>query len=180
MEWMNELELRLKRKNQVLFSKDSLFLQDLAQLISAQNRRALVLWALELAQQSAFLLSQRYPEDSRPLQAVHFSEEWAAGRLKMPAAQRAILQVHAMAKELSSPEDIALCHAIGQACGVVHTPGHALGYPIYELTAVVRRYGFPDCGPFLLERRDFYRNRLLFWQKKEPTLQREWAKFLTL
>ena len=36
----------------------------------------------------------------------------------MRAAQRAILDVHAFAKEIKSLEDIALCHAIGQACGV--------------------------------------------------------------
>lgn len=178
MDWIQEVEGRLKRKNQVLFSKDSPFLQELSELIAIQNRRALVLWALELAQETALILVERYPEDSRPMQAVHFSEEWAAGRLKMPAAKRAILQVHAMAKEISSLEDIALCHAVGQACGVVHTPGHSLGYPIYELTALVRRYGLESCEQHLLERRDYYRSRLLFWQKKEPTLQREWARFL--
>lgn len=178
MEWMQELEGRIKRKNQVLFTRESLFLQELSQLISVQNRRTLVLWALELAKQSALVLMERYPEDARPIQAVHFSEEWSVGHLKMPAAKQAILQVHAMAKELSSLEDIALCHAVGQACGVVHTPGHALGYPMYELTAIVRRYRFPQCESYLLKRRDEYRDRLLFWQKEEPTLHREWAKFL--
>lgn len=87
MEWMQELEGRIKRKNQVLFTRESLFLQELSQLISVQNRRTLVLWALELAKQSALVLMERYPEDARPIQAVHFSEEWSVGHLKMPAAK---------------------------------------------------------------------------------------------
>ena len=40
----------------------------------------------------------------------------------MPVAKKAILECHAMAKELTDIADIALCHAIGQACSVVHTP----------------------------------------------------------
>ena len=66
---------------------------------------------------------------------------WAAGELKMRPAQRSILRCHALAKELPSPADIAACHAVAQACSVVHTPGHALGYPIYDLTSLVRRLG---------------------------------------
>ena len=50
----------------------------------------------------------------------------------MPQAKAAILACHALAREWDSPEDIALCHAVGQGCSVVHTAGHAMGYPIYE------------------------------------------------
>ena len=31
---------------------------------------------------------------------------------------------------LENPPDIARRHAVGQACSVVHTAGHALGYPL--------------------------------------------------
>lgn len=55
----------------------------------------------------------------------------------MPMARHAILQAHAVAKEMGSLEDIVLCHAIGQACGVIHTKGHAMGFPIY----VKQRWG---------------------------------------
>lgn len=54
----------------------------------------------------------------------------------MPEAKRAILDVHAMARDMRSPADAALCHAVGQGCSCVHTPKHALGLPVYELTAV--------------------------------------------
>ena len=43
--WLAEVKAKAKRKNQILFSKDSLFLTDLCQLIAQANRRALILWA---------------------------------------------------------------------------------------------------------------------------------------
>ena len=49
----------------------------------------------------------------------------------MPIARHAILQAHAVAKVMEFLEDIALCHAIGQACGATYTK-HAMGFPIYD------------------------------------------------
>ena len=46
---------------------------------------------------------------------VQAAGDWAAGRIKMPIAQKKILDCHALAKELDRKEDIAACHAIGQA-----------------------------------------------------------------
>lgn len=63
----------------------------------------------------------------------------------MPIAQRKILDCHGFAKEIDNKEDIATVHAVGQACSVVHTAGHAMGYPIYDLTSFVHRYGIDDC-----------------------------------
>lgn len=125
MDWLDEVRARMKRKNQVLFTKDSALLQDLRMLFDAQHHRAMVLWALEFAEETAGVLQARYPQETRPCEAVQLSRAWAAGKVKMHMAQRAILQAHAVAKEIEPPEDIALCHAVGQACGVVHTAGHA-------------------------------------------------------
>ena len=41
--WFAEVKANAKRKNQILFSKDSLLLTDLCQLIAQANRRALIL-----------------------------------------------------------------------------------------------------------------------------------------
>ena len=81
------------------------------------------------------------PGDRRPRAALDAAWLWARGRLKMHVAQRAILDCHAMAKDVTTAADAALCHAVGQACGTVHTAGHAMGYPVYELTAIVRALG---------------------------------------
>ncbi|WP_051571951.1 putative immunity protein [Ruminiclostridium cellobioparum] len=112
-------------------------------MIQEQNHRTMVLWAFEFADETAQKLFERYPNKKRLGSAVLTSKDWAAGKVKMPVAKRAILQAHAVAKEIDSLEDIALCHAIGQACGVVHANGHAIGFPIYDLTAIIRKYGVP-------------------------------------
>ena len=83
-----------------------------------------------------------------------------------------------MAKELADPADIARCHAVGQACSVVHTVGHALGYPMYELTAIVLELGLGYCREPIEERVMYYEQRLRYWVEYEKTCQQNWAGFL--
>ena len=178
MDWMEEVCQHKKRKNQILFSKDSTILCELSMLMQGQQRRVMVLWALEQARRVAEEFALRYPQEQRPMQAVELSTLWAQGKVKMPQAKQAILQAHAVAKELSDPADIALCHAVGQGCGTVHTVGHALGLPMYELTALVDRYGLEECRVPVEQRAAQYVKRLLYWQQHWQEEEREWAAFL--
>ena len=98
--WLAEVCAKAKRHNQILFSKENALLDNLRHLIGQANRRALILWALELAEETARELAEKYPEDHRPREAIAASRAWAAGEIKMPIAKRAILNCHAMAKEL--------------------------------------------------------------------------------
>lgn len=178
MDWQSEVQAKMKRGNQILFAKDSAFLEALSGMLRTQSHLVQVLWALEFAQEIADDLQLRYPGEERPNNAVQLSWAWAEGKVKMPMAQRAILQVHALAKEIDSARDIALCHAIGQACGVVHTPGHAMGLPMYELTALVRHYGIANCEEAVLARREEYITRLAYWAEHAQDDTRTWAKFV--
>jgi len=176
--WLAEVKAKAQRKNQILFSKDNLLLADLRQLIEGTNRRALILWALELAEETAQELAEKYPEDCRPREAVEATASWARGEIKMPIAKQAILSCHAMTKELTDPADIARCHAVGQACSVVHTVGHALGYPMYELTAIALKNGLDHCRDAVQQRMAHYMQRLRYWKTQEPTHPGPWAGFL--
>ena len=176
--WLAEVKAKAKRHNQILFSKESALLDDLRHLIDQANRRALILWALEVAEESARVLAEKYPEDHRPREAIGASRAWTAGEIKMPIAKRAILNCHAMAKELGSSADIARCHAVGQACSVVHTTRHALGYPIYELTAIVLELGLDDCRELIEHRVRYYEQRLHDWAEHEKSCCQDWASFL--
>ena len=178
MDWLNEVQNRIKKGNQILFSKKSEFLADLTALIQEQNHRTMVLWAFELADETVQKLLERYPNEKRLSAAVPVSKAWAAGKVKMPVAQRAILQAHAVAKEIDSLEDRALCHAVGQACGVVHTSGHAVGFPIYDLTAIIRRYGIPECKTVVEARKRQYIERIYYWREHNKEYPREWAGFM--
>ena len=176
--WLAEVRAKVKQHNQILFTKDSLLLDNLRHLIDQTNHRALILWALELAEETARELAKNNAEDHRPREAVAASRVWAAGEIKMLIAKQAILNCHAMAKELNNPADIARCHAVGQACSVVHTAGHALGYPMYELTAIVLELGLGYCREPIEERVMYYEQRLRYWTEYEKTCHRTWAGFL--
>ncbi len=178
MEWTNEVNAKIKRKNQILFSKGSPLLQELNQLVTLQSHRTLILWALELAEEAVQQLKSEYPQESRPTEALEISRLWAKGIVKMPEAQKKILRCHAMAKEIDSPVNIALCHAVGQACGVVHAPGHAMGFPVYELTALVRKYGLESGRQIIEKRNQEYLQRLKYWEQHEEDYPGPWAKFL--
>ena len=178
MDWLEDARAKLRRGNKVLIVKDSPLLETLRDLISQQNHRALVLWALDFAQESVEDFETRRPDEPRPREALDAARDWAAGAIKMRPAQRKTPDCHAVAKELDSPVDVALCHAIGQACSVVHTEGHALGYPMYELTAIIHAKGIDGCRDTVESRVSEYERRLLFWAEREPEFEGPWAAFL--
>ena len=178
MDWLDEARIKLKRKNQILFAKDAEFLQDLTMLFREQNHRVMVLWALDFAAGSVAKLEETYPNEPRPKEALEAAWAWAAGKIKMRLAQRKILDCHALAKELDSREDIALCHAVGQACAVVHTAGHAIGYPMYDLSAIVYRLGIENCVDAVELRKREYIDRLFYWNAHADDYEGEWAQFM--
>lgn len=177
MEWTEEVAGKLKRKNHILFSQDMEFLQDLNALLRGQDRVTVALWAFDLAEESVRILEEKYPGELRPRVCLETARRWAAGEVKMPVAKGEILRCHGMAKELTDPEDIAHCHAIGQACSVVHTEGHAMGYPIYDLTALVRKYGLEQGREAVEKRKEAYIEKLFYWSANGH--EGPWAEFLT-
>lgn len=178
MDWQEELSEKLKRKNQILFSKNSVILRELSMLLPEQDHRAIALWAFDLAEEAVSRLEEKFPGEQRPRNTLEASRLWAAGEIKMPQAKREILNCHAAAKEISDPEGIALFHAVGQACSVVHTAGHAMGFPIYEMTAIVQRYGFEDCREHILNRNREYIEKLLYWSENCDKAPCRWADFM--
>lgn len=178
MEWTEEVKNKLKRKNQILFSKDSECFQDLKILIDNQSHKTMVLWALELSEKAVEDLEEKYPEEKRPREALVASHLWAEGKIRMREAQRKILDCHSFAKEINSLEDIALCHGIGQGCAVVHTAGHALGFPMYELTAIVRKHGLENSKEAVENRIRYYIERLIYWSEHTADYKGDWASFI--
>lgn len=178
MYWLDEVKQNIKKRRQVLFSKDSEYLSDLAGLFAARPHRVMVLWALDFAAESVAELERAYPNELRVREALEAARQWAAGEVKMRLAQRKILDCHAVAKELADPADIAACHAVGQACAVVHTAGHALGYPMYDLTAIIRRLGVDNCREAVERRKAGYIDRLFYWDAHAANYQGMWAEFL--
>lgn len=133
----DDVRQRLRKGNALLFGSDSPCVCGPVSALKASSRRTVVLRALEWAKSPARALRKYFGEDDRFAGAAEMGRMWAEGRVKMPAARRAILGVHAAARETSDPAAVAPCRGVGQACSAVHSPRHAPGLAIYELTALV-------------------------------------------
>lgn len=118
-------------------------------LIDDMPRRAVVLWALDLAEEAVQILEEKYPLEKRPRIALTMTRMWASGEVKMPIAKRAILD----------------CHAVG--------------FPIYDLTAMIRENGIDNCDELIQERLNYYIEQLAYWKGNYKYGSEEWARFLT-
>ena len=174
----SDVEQKLKKKNKILFSRDSECLQELKMMIEQQKHRTLVIWALDCAKIPLAQFEEKYPHELRPRMALEVCEAWSKGKIKMPAAKRAILDAHAVAKEIEDSIYSALCHAIGHAGATVHVETHALGLPFYELTSLVLRFGKDEYQKLVREKINYYCQRLIYWQENIDKLNFEWASFL--
>lgn len=173
----DDVEARIKRKNKVLFSYDSECLGGLLELSRLQNRRVLVLWAFECVKIPLELVEEAFPDETRPRIAYEQCRLWAAGEIKMSQAKRAILDCHAVCREIDDAYYTALIHAVGQAVSTVHVGSHAMGLPFYELTALVQKNR--DNYREIIDRKiNYYIERMLYYQENEKNIAVKWADFL--
>lgn len=178
MDWLDEVRIKAKKRNKILFSLQNPLIEAIQDLVNQHNHRTVALWAFALADETVEKLRQKYPNEDRPQNAVALSRAWAAGQVKMPVAKHAILDVHAFAKEITCLEDIAFCHAVGQACSVVHTTGHAMGFPVYDLTALVIQHGIDSCKDFVDQRVTEYFDKMAYCKTIHTDNQYTWADFM--
>lgn len=178
MSWIEEVKEKQRKKNQILFDKKSSLLQEFMQELSKQSRRVVVLWAFSFVEESVYVLLEKYPHETRMLECFECAKLWSMRVVKMPEAKAKILECHSVAKVIDDEVDQALIHAIGQGCSTVHTAGHGIGYPIYELTVLVKKYGIDNCEEIVEARVQEYFDRLAYYVQEEPFMQRQWAKFL--
>lgn len=172
-----DVEEKLKRKNKVLFTRESKCLKDLIELIKKQKHRTLVLWAFECIKGPLKIFEEKYPNEKRPRKAIELCKKWAEGEIKMPEAKRAILDCHAVCKEIDDEYYIALCHGIAQGISTVHVETHALGLPFYELTSIVIK-NRDNYAEKVKEKIKYYIDTLTYFQNNVDKLNNKWAKFL--
>ncbi len=173
-----DVETKIKKRNKILFSRDSQCLEELIKLIEVQNHRTLVMWALDCAKTTLKQFEKKYPEELRPRICTDQCENWARGNIKMPIAKRAIIDAHSVAKTINDEEYAALCHAIGHAGATVHVGTHAIGLPMYELTAIVLKYGPDNFREPINKKINYYYEKLIYWQENTEKMNLKWADFL--
>ncbi len=173
-----DVEDKIKKKNKILFTRESKSLEQIVNLMDKQSHRTLVLWSLDCGHSTLQDFESVYPEEMRPRECLELCEKWAKGQIKMKEAKRAILDCHTVAKEIDDEYCKALCHGIGHAGATVHVGTHAIGLPMYELTAIVLLNNRHDYEEAVKKKIEFYMDRMHYWQGNADKIDMEWADFL--
>ena len=87
--WMEQVEQKRKRGNQILFDRSSVLLQPLIDLICVQNHRAIVLWCLDCMETILAEIQHIDPMETRAKEAICQCQLWSAGEIRMPQAKKA-------------------------------------------------------------------------------------------
>lgn len=163
----------------ILFSRDSECIRPIRALIEQQKHRTLVAWAFDCAPHVLEVYERQYPHDARPREALETAKAWAKGRVKMPAAKKAIHAAHHAAAEAEGcPAAQAAARAVGHAAATVHVETHALGLVFYGLTAFVYDASTSDYDDIVKRECGLFYERLLYWQEHIDHSDMRWAEFL--
>jgi len=177
----DDVAIKIKKKNQILFNFDSESLQELIHDFQALNRIEAILWAFDEVELLVERLQKKYPDYNEITEVLKLARLWAHGEIKMPEAKRGILSCHALAKKMNDKIDIALVHAIGQGCSTVHVKDHAMGIVFYTLTAIVIEKQYDSYSSAVLNQIDAYKRRMSYWCENGTIISgsEKWAPFLT-
>ena len=137
---------------------------------NVDDHKALALWAADCAERVLPFFEEKYPEDTRPRDAIRILREWVnTGKFSMRVIREASLAAHAAAREVME-KDKAACFAArsaGQAVATAHVPTHALGPALYAYK-VVAATNPPDIKAAIAREQEWQFQRL-------PENLREWA-----
>lgn len=137
---MDEPTRNIQKGRKILFDRNSPILSDLNLVLLSVSKKVIIRWSFHFVEELLKELNTLVPQEKRPREAYLVVKDWAAGKVRMIEAKKAILACHQIAKDTEDEVLIAYYHAIGQGLSVVHTVKHALGLPIYQLTGIVRAH----------------------------------------
>lgn len=183
---------RYKRKNKLLVRPYDQMFKSLITDLQNADRKRICLWSIALATKELedLHIHGDYGSECVCKTSIQMASYWMSGLTTMEYARKFILMAHQYAKFDESKNNIYgcnMCHAIAQACSVVHTVDHAMGFPIYHLTAKLLESKFYEmedyanevtiirvCNENIQMYREILNNGSLLSQY-EPD---KWAKFI--
>lgn len=128
----------MAKPRKMLGSIDSTYIVSLMRLIETQSKATLANWSIGYAEEYILpIYENAYPADTRPRDALNSARDWLAGKIKLPAVKKLILDTHAAAREAeNNPAAQAAARTVGQAAATVHAPTHSLGLAFYGAAAI--------------------------------------------
>lgn len=170
-----DVEEKMRRKNILLYNRNSKSLEALMKAIRLSTHKTLILWSFECITPIIDNLKTRYNVDQID-NALLVAKKWAAGEVKMGVAKKAILEIHSLANAALNSVDHYYFHAIGQGLSTVHVETHAIGLVIYELSALTWIHKDADYEKVVSERIKAYIETLKTIEKN--TTNYKWAPFI--
>jgi hypothetical protein len=134
------------------------------------DHKALALWAADCAEHVLPFFTGKYPDDTRPRDAIRTLREWVkTGMFSMPVIRGASLAAHAAARGVNETDAAArfAARAAGQGVATAHVPTHALGAVLYAYKAIAATHP-ADTKAAIAEEYDWQFQRL-------PENLREWV-----
>lgn len=122
----------------MLGKADSPYIISMMKLIETQSKTTIVNWCISYAEEHVLPIYEKaYPDDARPRKALEAARDWLAGKIKLPAAKKFILEAHAAAREAEdNPAAQAAARTAGQAASTIHVATHSLGLAFYGAAAI--------------------------------------------
>jgi hypothetical protein len=138
-------------------------------LVRETGQRTLAIWAIDCTLRVLPCFEAKYPDDSRPRDAIAALMAWiTTGVFRMAEIRSASLAAHAAARDVG--EDNAArsaARAAGQAVATAHVPTHSIGAALYAQQAVWRAADSGDAEAAVAKERDWqYRHLLALIERK--------------
>lgn len=122
----------------MLGKADSPYIISLMKLIETQSKTTIANWCISYTEKHVLPIYEKaYPGDARPRKALEAARDWLAGKIKLPAAKKFILEAHAAAREAeANPAAQAAARTAGQTASTIHAATHSLGLAFYGAAAI--------------------------------------------
>ena len=110
--------------------------KSIAELLSKQDHKTLVLWATDCAEHVLPYFEEKYPKDNRPRKAIEAGRAWVRGETAVSEARTAAFAAHVAARDTNQAAACAAARAAGHAAATAHVAGHAVHVATYAAEAV--------------------------------------------
>jgi hypothetical protein len=112
--------------------------KEMLDLVNKTDQKTLAVWAIDCAIRVLPFFEEKYPQDSRPRQALAVLQAWIdTGVFNMAVIRRASLDSHAAARDVGADSPArSTARAAGQAVATAHVPRHAYGSALYAQQAI--------------------------------------------
>lgn len=132
-------------------------------LVKETDQRTLATWAIDCAERVLPYFEKKFPDDSRPRDALATLRAWiTTGEFHMAVIRSASLASHAAARDAGEDTPArSAARAAGQAVATAHVRTHSLGAALYAQQAVFRAADPDGAEAAAAQERDWQERHLL-------------------